>query len=82
MLELRQKDIRNYQTEEGTRKVWDRIKAYQKAHNTTGLDSARAYGFEVVGRSYGIYGANGTLLRDLETGELIGIAQRDDTIYL
>lgn len=79
MLTLKQKEIREHENREA---VYAKVKAWQNEHNTTGLPSACRLGLEVVGRSYGVYGANGTLFRDLETGELYGVPARDETIYL
>lgn len=79
MLQLKLKDIRMYENRE---EVMDRIEKYQKDHNTTGLPSAYEIGLRCIGRSYGVYGANGSLFEDVKTGELFGVCSRDYTIYL
>lgn len=63
-------------------KLHNRVRKYQEEHNTTGLPTAYAINVECIGYSTGVYGCNGSLFRDLTTGELFGVGTRDYTIYL
>lgn len=74
-----QKQLRNIGNEQ---KFYERVRQYQNKHNTTGLPSPSDINVECIGYSVGYYGCNGSLFRDLTTGELFGIAERDYTIFI
>ena len=79
MTKYTQKQLRNIG---GYDKFSKRLSTWQKAHNTTGLPSAYQLGLECIGYSCGQLGCNGSLFRDLETGELFGCASRGYHIYI
>lgn len=79
MLTVKQKEIRQYDARE---ELHARLNAWQKANNTTGLPRPSELGLELVARSYGVYGANGSLFRDIETGELLGSPARDYFVFM
>ena len=60
----------------------ERLSAWQKEHNTTGLPRASQLDLECIGYSVGVYGCNGSLFRDLSTGELFGLGSRGYHIYI
>lgn len=79
MVRYTQKQLRNIGNAD---KLYARVKAYQEERNTTGLPEAYTIGVECIGYSAGVNGCNGSLFRDLETGELFGIGKCDYTIYI
>ena len=58
-----------------------RLSEWQTAHNTTGVPCANWIGLERVAYSFGVC-INGTLYKDIETGELIGVPYRGLNVYV
>jgi len=79
MEKFTQKQLRSFGNEEV---FWKRLKDYQAQNNTTGLPSAYELGYEAVGYSSGLYGCNGSLFKDKETNELIGVVGYNSNIYI
>lgn len=79
MTRFTQKQLRSIGNEQ---RFYDRVKQYQHEHNTTGLPSPYDINVECIGYSAGYYGCNGSLFRDLTTGEMFGIGRRDYTIFI
>ena len=61
---------------------WRRLEKYQKDNNTTGIPKAWDLGLVKIGYSAGVYGCNGTLYEDIETGDVIGAVGRGYNIYV
>lgn len=74
-----QKEIRMYDRRDY---FFDRLKKWQTENNTTGVCDAYNLGLKLVAYSVGVYGLNGTLYEDVETGELIGVPTRGYNIYI
>lgn len=59
-----------------------------KAHDLTGYDFntlstwIRAHSYNKIGYSSGIYGINGGLIQDTETGELYAITARNSALMM
>lgn len=59
-----------------------------KAHDLTGYDFNRmntfikTHSFNRVGISRGIYGINGGLIQDTETGELYAVTARNSALFM
>ena len=64
------------------KEFYKRLKAWQIANNTTGCPYASELNLERIAYSTGRYGVNGTLYRDLTTGELIGVPETGNNIYI
>lgn len=78
LFKLTQKEIRSIGNAE---KFWNRLDVWQKENNCTGIPSAATLKLERIGYSSGVYGCNGSLFRDIENGELIGVAGRNYAMY-
>ena len=62
--------------------LYERVRRWQEEHNTSGMPTAHDINVERIGYAHRYYGCNGSLFRDLTTGELFGIGRRDNTIYI
>ena len=59
-----------------------RLSEWQQANKTTGVPSAYSLGLRRVAYSVGVYGVNGCLYEDIETGEYIGVPCRGYNVYV
>lgn len=46
------------------------------------LDFIHTHNFERIGYSAGVYGLNGGIIRDMESGELYAIPARNSTLFM